>query len=84
LEPRAKHHKARDAFASLELSAKTARALVGFSDRSSERQTHSQLFARLLKSRNKAGVMDLASRGQVLDRPIDALASSGPAKQNRQ
>lgn len=31
-----------------------------------ERQIHTQLFARLLKSRDKAGVMDLATRGQVL------------------
>jgi len=38
-----------------------------------ERQIHTQLFARLLKSRDKAGVMDLAARGQVLERPIDAL-----------
>jgi predicted nuclease of restriction endonuclease-like (RecB) superfamily len=38
-----------------------------------ERQIHTQLFARLLKSRDKTGVMDLASRGQVLERPIDAI-----------
>lgn len=38
-----------------------------------ERQIHTHLFARLLKSRNKAGVMDLARRGQVLERPIDVL-----------
>jgi predicted nuclease of restriction endonuclease-like (RecB) superfamily len=38
-----------------------------------ERQIHTQLFARLLKSRDKAGVMDLASRGQVLERPVDAI-----------
>ena len=38
-----------------------------------ERQIHTQLFARLLKSRDKAGVMDLTSRGQVLERPIDAM-----------
>jgi predicted nuclease of restriction endonuclease-like (RecB) superfamily len=38
-----------------------------------ERQIHTQLFARLLKSRDKAGVMDLASRGQVLERPVDIL-----------
>jgi hypothetical protein len=38
-----------------------------------ERQIHTQLFARLLKSRDKAGVMDLASRGQALERPIDAI-----------
>jgi predicted nuclease of restriction endonuclease-like (RecB) superfamily len=38
-----------------------------------ERQIHTQLFARLLKSRDKAGVMDLAVRGQVLERPVDAI-----------
>jgi predicted nuclease of restriction endonuclease-like (RecB) superfamily len=38
-----------------------------------ERQIHTQLFARLLKSRDKAGVMDLASRGHVLERPLDAI-----------
>lgn len=38
-----------------------------------ERQIHTHLFARLLKSRNKAGVMDLATRGQVLERPVDVL-----------
>jgi predicted nuclease of restriction endonuclease-like (RecB) superfamily len=38
-----------------------------------ERQIHTQLFARLLKSRDKAGVLDLASRGQVLERPVDAI-----------
>jgi predicted nuclease of restriction endonuclease-like (RecB) superfamily len=38
-----------------------------------ERQIHTQLFARLLKSRDKAGVLDLATRGQVLERPADAI-----------
>jgi predicted nuclease of restriction endonuclease-like (RecB) superfamily len=38
-----------------------------------ERQIHTQLFARLLKSRDKAGVMDLASRGHVLERPVDVI-----------
>lgn len=38
-----------------------------------ERQIHTLLFARLLKSRDKAGVLDLARRGQVLERPVDAL-----------
>ena len=38
-----------------------------------ERQIHTQLFARLAKSRDKAGVMDLATRGQVLERPIDVI-----------
>jgi predicted nuclease of restriction endonuclease-like (RecB) superfamily len=45
----------------------------GWSVEQLERQIHTQLFARLLKSRDKAGVMDLASRGQVLERPIDAM-----------
>jgi predicted nuclease of restriction endonuclease-like (RecB) superfamily len=38
-----------------------------------ERQIHTHLFARLLKSRDKAGVLDLAARGQVLERPVDAI-----------
>lgn len=38
-----------------------------------ERQIHTQLFIRLLKSRDKAGVMDLASRGQVIERPSDTI-----------
>ena len=38
-----------------------------------KRQIHSHLFARLLKSRDKAGVLDLAARGQVLERPVDAI-----------
>jgi predicted nuclease of restriction endonuclease-like (RecB) superfamily len=38
-----------------------------------ERQIDTHLFARLLKSRDKAGVMDLATRGQVLERPVDAI-----------
>jgi hypothetical protein len=40
-----------------------------------ERQIHTQLFARLLKSRDKAGVMDLAQRGHVVERPIDLMKS---------
>jgi hypothetical protein len=38
-----------------------------------ERQIDSLLFARLLKSRDKAGLFDLASRGQVIEKPADAL-----------
>jgi predicted nuclease of restriction endonuclease-like (RecB) superfamily len=38
-----------------------------------ERQIHTELFARLLKSRDRAGVMDLASRGQILERPANAI-----------
>lgn len=40
-----------------------------------ERQIHTQLFARLLKSRDKAGLMDLVRRGQVIERPIDLIKS---------
>lgn len=40
-----------------------------------ERQIHTQLFARLLKSRDKEGVMDLARRGQTVERPIDLMKS---------
>ncbi|NOY93760.1 MAG: DUF1016 domain-containing protein [Deltaproteobacteria bacterium] len=45
----------------------------GWSVKHLERQIHTQLFARLLKSRDKAGTMELAARGQVLERPIDAI-----------
>ena len=38
-----------------------------------ERQMHSLLFARLLKSRNKAGVLALANAGQEVNAPIDAI-----------
>jgi predicted nuclease of restriction endonuclease-like (RecB) superfamily len=38
-----------------------------------ERQIHTQLHLRLRKSGDKKGVMDLARRGQVVERPIDAL-----------
>ncbi len=38
-----------------------------------ERQIHSHLFARLLKSRAKTGLLQLARQGQVLARPIDAI-----------
>jgi predicted nuclease of restriction endonuclease-like (RecB) superfamily len=38
-----------------------------------ERQIHTQLFARLRKSRDKAGVMDLVTRGLALHRPMDAI-----------
>lgn len=45
----------------------------GWSAEHLERQIHTQLFARLLKSRDKKGVMDLATRGQVLERPVDVI-----------
>ncbi len=38
-----------------------------------ERQIHSFLFARLLKSRNKAGVLQLAREGQVVSAPEDVI-----------
>lgn len=38
-----------------------------------ERQIHTMLFARLLKSRNKAGVLELAHDGHVIRTPTDAL-----------
>jgi hypothetical protein len=40
-----------------------------------ERQIHTHLFARLLKSRDKDGVLDLARRGQTVERPIDLMKS---------
>lgn len=40
-----------------------------------ERQIHTQLFARLIKSRDQAGVTDLANRGNVIERPIDLIKS---------
>jgi predicted nuclease of restriction endonuclease-like (RecB) superfamily len=40
-----------------------------------ERQIHTQLHLRLLKSRDKAGVMELARRGQTVERPIDLMKS---------
>jgi predicted nuclease of restriction endonuclease-like (RecB) superfamily len=45
----------------------------GWSAEHLERQIHTELFPRLLKSRDKNGVIDLASRGQVLERPADAI-----------
>jgi predicted nuclease of restriction endonuclease-like (RecB) superfamily len=38
-----------------------------------EHQIHTLLFARLRKSRDKAGVIELATRGQQLQRPIDTI-----------
>ncbi|MEO5725648.1 MAG: PDDEXK nuclease domain-containing protein, partial [Byssovorax sp.] len=46
---------------------------AGWSLTDLERQIHNQLFARLRKSRDKAGVMDLVTRGLTLHRPIDAI-----------
>lgn len=38
-----------------------------------ERQIHSFLFARLLKSRDKDGLMDLVRKGQSIEAPIDTI-----------
>ena len=38
-----------------------------------ERQIHSHLFARLLKSRDKAGVLALARTGQTVEQPMDVI-----------
>jgi predicted nuclease of restriction endonuclease-like (RecB) superfamily len=38
-----------------------------------ERQMHSHLFLRLVKSRDKAGVMALAMQGQRVERPVDVI-----------
>jgi len=40
-----------------------------------ERQIFTQLHLRLLKSRNKAGVMELARKGQTVERPSDLIKS---------
>jgi len=40
-----------------------------------ERQIHSSLFARLLKSTDKAGVLQLALNGQAVERPMDVMKS---------
>ncbi len=45
----------------------------GWSARQLERQINSLLFERLLKSRDKAGVMMLANEGLVPCRPLDAI-----------
>ena len=45
----------------------------GWSARQLERQINSFLFERLLKSRDKKGVMSLANEGQVLVHPKDAI-----------
>lgn len=45
----------------------------GWSITQLERQMHTFLFARLLKSRDKAGVLELATKGQLLQKPVDVL-----------
>jgi predicted nuclease of restriction endonuclease-like (RecB) superfamily len=49
--------------------------LQGWSVPLLERQIHTHLFARVLKSRDKQGVMELATRGQVVERPVDLMKS---------
>jgi predicted nuclease of restriction endonuclease-like (RecB) superfamily len=46
---------------------------AGWSVEVLERQIHSFLFARLLKSRDKAGVLALADQGQTVRQPIDVI-----------
>lgn len=38
-----------------------------------ERQIHSFLFARLLKSRDKNGLIDLVRKGQIIEKPSDTI-----------
>lgn len=45
----------------------------GWEVKNLERQIHSFLFARLLKSRDKSGVMKLTKEGQVVKEPVDAI-----------
>jgi predicted nuclease of restriction endonuclease-like (RecB) superfamily len=45
----------------------------GWSVRHLERQIQTCVFARLLKSQDRAGLLDLASRGQVLERRLDLI-----------
>lgn len=45
----------------------------GWSARQLERQIDSLLFERLLKSRDKKGVIALANKGQVVNKPIDII-----------
>jgi predicted nuclease of restriction endonuclease-like (RecB) superfamily len=44
-----------------------------WSKRQLERQIHSLLFERLLKSRDKDGMLALANEGQIVERPVDAI-----------
>lgn len=45
----------------------------GWSQPELERQIHSHLYLRLLKSHDKAGVMALASQGQQVEQPLDVI-----------
>ncbi len=44
-----------------------------WSGRELERQIHSLLFGRLLMSKDKAGLLKLATHGQEINSPIDAI-----------
>ncbi|MGS0756219.1 PDDEXK nuclease domain-containing protein, partial [Roseateles sp. GG27B] len=46
---------------------------AGWSQPELDRQMHSHLFLRLVKSRDKAGVMQLATQGQRVERPVDVI-----------
>jgi predicted nuclease of restriction endonuclease-like (RecB) superfamily len=46
---------------------------AGWSVPQLERQIHTMLFSRLLKSRDKTGVLELATQGQVLQSPVDSI-----------
>jgi predicted nuclease of restriction endonuclease-like (RecB) superfamily len=50
-------------------------AKEGWDVRHLRRQIQTFLFARLLKSRNKVGVMDLARKGMEVSRPVDVIKS---------
>ena len=50
-------------------------AREGWSVPNLERQIHTQLHLRLLKSRDKEGVLSLARRGQAVERPVDLIKS---------
>jgi predicted nuclease of restriction endonuclease-like (RecB) superfamily len=45
----------------------------GWSQPELERQIHSHLYLRLLKSRDKEGVLALASQGQLVEQPVDVI-----------
>jgi len=46
---------------------------AGWSVPQLERQIHTMLFSRLLKSHDKTGVLELATQGQVLQSPVDSI-----------
>lgn len=45
----------------------------GWSQPELERQIQSHLYLRLIKSRDKAGVLELATQGQQVERPLDVI-----------